>query len=148
MIDLRLDVSFVKDQIDPDITVRIDQEILLTGSQSQARLALQYRRVLAPGNHRLELQYHNMTKHSEHDLDMAVIIDRVTFQSLDYDFKIHSKYLPRYPDIWLQQQVALGQPPAHEIHSCYLGWNGTWFLDFQTPVYQWIHQRLDLGWLI
>lgn len=148
MIDLGLDISFVKDQIDPEITVRIDQEILLAGSQSEDCIALRYHRELAPGDHRLEIQYHNMTRHSEHDLDMAVIIDRVTFQSFDQDFKIYSKYLPEYPAIWLQQQTSLGQTPSGEIHSCYLGWNGIWFLDFQTPVYQWIHRRLNLGWLI
>jgi hypothetical protein len=89
-----------------------------------------------------------MQKSSESHQDMAVIIDRVSFQSVDHDFKIYSRYQPDYPEIWLQEQVSLGQPPAREIHSNYLGWNGKWFLDFQTPIYQWIHQRMGLGWLV
>jgi hypothetical protein len=107
-----------------------------------------YRGLLHAGNHRLEIVYHNMHKISENHPDMAVIVEKVTLQSVDHDFKIYSRYEPDYPCVWLQEQIDRGQPPPAQIHSNYMGWNGKWFFDFQTPIYQWIHQRLDLGWLI
>jgi hypothetical protein len=76
--------------------------------------------------------------------DMAVIINSVKFQNLEHDFKIFSKYVPTYPEDWR----ASGRDCTEVIHSNYLGWNGTWSLEFETPIYRWIHHRLDLGWLI
>jgi len=148
VIDICLDISFLTDQIYPEITIKIDHEILLSGPQFKDRDKIKLSRELLPGDHRLEIIYHNMHKPSKDHKDMAVLIERVTFQSVEHDFKIWSRYIPDYPDIWLQEQKTLGFFPAKEIHSNYLGWNGTWFLDFQTPIYQWIHRRLDLGWLI
>jgi hypothetical protein len=78
------------------------------------------------------------------DGDMAVIIDSIKFQNFNHDFKIFSQYFPDYPSDWR----ADGHDCPKAIHSNYLGWNGIWTLDFETPIYRWIHQRLDLGWLI
>jgi hypothetical protein len=78
------------------------------------------------------------------DGDMAVIIDSIKFQNFNHDFKIFSQYFPDYPSDWR----ADGHDCPKAIHSNYLGWNGIWVLDFETPIYRWIHQRLDLGWLI
>lgn len=78
------------------------------------------------------------------DGDMAVIIDSVRFQNLEHDFKIFSQYFPDYPQDWKDD----GHDSPRAIHSNYLGWNGIWVLDFETPIYRWIHQRLDLGWLV
>jgi len=148
LINLRLHLSFRKGSIDPDVTVLVDQDVLSSGPQNLDSVIIQYDRKLDPGNHRLEIRYHNMTKITELDPCMAVIVEKVSFQSVEHDFKVYSRYRPDYPSAWLQEQISQGRPPAEQIHSNYLGWNGVWCLDFQTPIYQWIHRRMDLGWLI
>lgn len=148
MVDLKLYISLLKDQIDPHITVRLDREILIDGPQCDKAVTIGYRGLLHPGNHRLEIVYHNMHKISKKHPDMAVIVEKVTLQSVDHDFKIYSRYEPDYPCVWLQEQIAQGQSPLAQIHSNYMGWNGKWFFNFKTPIYQWIHQRMDLGWQI
>ena len=65
--------------------------------------------------------------------------------SLDHDFTkgTHSfwveflnKDYTDYPD----------KNPVLQPHT-YLGWNGRWVLEFETPVFTWIHRLEDLGWL-
>lgn len=148
MIDLAMHIAFLRELVDPDITVDLDDHVLWSGPQRLDSITVRFSGILPPGHHRLRLRYHNMHKVNEQDQDMAVIIQRIDFQSLDHDFKVYSRYVPNYPDIWLQQQIASGRQPDREIHSNYLGWNGTWYLDFETPIYQWAHQRRNLGWLI
>ena len=33
------------------------------------------------------------------------------------------------------------------LQSNYLGWNGEWTLDFTTPIFTWIHETQNLGWI-
>jgi hypothetical protein len=147
-VDIELHLSFLKNEIDPDITVKLDQRELLSGKQSQDTLVIKLQEVLDPGPHRLSICYHNMTKLSVDSGEMAVIIDRVCFQNVDHDFKFQSRYVPEYPAHWVDQHTTQGKYLASELHSNYLGWNGVWFLDFHVPIYRWIHQQMDLGWLI
>jgi len=53
-----------------------------------------------------------------------------------------------YKESAFSQFNAGSSNPSPVIIANYLGWDGRWFLDFSTPIYRWIHQRLDLGWLI
>jgi len=148
LVQIKIEISFIRATVDPLITVCLDDEILLHGPQSEARQCLSIQRHLGLGDHRIEIKYHNMHKPRPQDPDMAVVIDSVRMQNLDHDFSIYSRYQPCYPEIWLQQQTAVGNTCAREIHSNYLGWNGTWFLDFQVPIYSWAHQKMGLGWLL
>jgi hypothetical protein len=35
-----------------------------------------------------------------------------------------------------------------ELSSCnYLGWNGEWVLPFEVPVFKWLHDIENLGWI-
>ena len=147
-VDIELHLSFLKNEIDPDITVKLDQRELLSGKQSQDTLVIKLQEVLDPGPHRLSICYHNMTKPSVDSGEMAVIIDRVCLQNVDHDFKIYSRYAPEYPTHWVDEHRSQGKYLASELHSNYLGWNGVWFLDFHVPIYRWIHQQMNLGWLI
>ena len=147
-IKVALDISFIKDLIDPEITVLLDDRILLQGPQILERQQISFCGMLDNGDHVLQIQYHNMCKASADDRDMAVVINSVFFQNIDHDFKIYSRYRPEYPDLWRTQQLNLGAPCAAEIHSNYLGWNGVWSLDFQVPIYRWCHQKMGLGWVL
>ena len=52
------------------------------------------------------------------------------------------------PTEWLQQQNEIGKEWTETILSDHMGWNGIYYIDFETPIYRWIHKKLNLGWLI
>ena len=77
------------------------------------------------------------------DLDpsTAVEIVSVSFFGIQHPkFAWAGIYYPDYPP-HLQ-----GQPKSLPAQT-YLSWNGVWRLEFDTPVFTWMHQTLDLGWI-
>ena len=143
LIYLELEFSIVHTM--PDICVRIDNTVVLSGPQKHdQKITIDHS--LNPGRHCLSVDFTNKNyKESSQDHDMAVIVKCVKFQHLDNDFAIYSCYRPEYPEPWLSQQST---KPNEVIHGNYLGWNGHWYLEFETPIYRWIHRRLNLGWLL
>jgi hypothetical protein len=80
------------------------------------------------------------------DSTMAVIIDQVEFFGIsDPKFMWAGVYTPKYPEPWYSQQTE--KPSATLCQQNYMGWNGTWRLDFSVPVFTWIHKTLNLGWI-
>lgn len=80
------------------------------------------------------------------DPDMAVIIDQIEFFGIsDPKFVWAGTYTPKYPEPWYSQQTE--KPPAQLPQQTYMGWNGTWRLDFTVPVFTWMHKTLNLGWI-
>ena len=80
------------------------------------------------------------------DPSTAVIIKKLSFFGIsDPKFIWQAQYRPVYPEPWVSQQI----PPPPEIvtNTNYLGWNGVWSLDFGVPVFSWIHQIQNLGWI-
>jgi hypothetical protein len=80
------------------------------------------------------------------DRDTAVVIDRVSFFGIQNPkFVWHGQYRPEYPEPWFSQQ----QPPPQSVltNVTYLGWNGVWYLEFTVPVFTWMHQVQDFGWI-
>lgn len=105
---------------------------------------------LPAGKYPITVQFCNKD-YDEHRLygkDMMVSIDRVCLEDINVDFSKYSRYQPSYPKTWYQEQEEIGRRPLPEIHANYLGWNGTWYLDIELPIFRWIHRTLDLGWLI
>ena len=83
------------------------------------------------------------------DLDKAVIIESISFFGItDPKFVWLGVYEPCYPEPWAANQrqngVVLKQ---HLTNHNYLGWNGKWALTFDLPVFTWIHQVQNLGWI-
>jgi hypothetical protein len=77
---------------------------------------------------------------------MAVIIDSVEFFGIsDPRFVWAGVYWPEYPEPWLSQQNP--SPQAALTNHNYLGWNGVWRLNFDVPVFTWIHKTLGMGWI-
>jgi hypothetical protein len=78
-------------------------------------------------------------------LDKAVIIESVGFFGIsDPKFAWAGEYRPEYPEPWASQQHEL--KPLLKSHT-YLGWNGKWTLTFSVPVFTWMHQTQNLGWI-
>lgn len=83
------------------------------------------------------------------DRDKAVVIKSIRFNNIGTDKMLwQGRYHPCYPEPWATQQKNAGQElPESLVAHTYLGWNGIWMLDFEIPVFTWIHQIEDLGWI-
>lgn len=80
------------------------------------------------------------------DPDTAVEIVSVGFFDIeDPKFAWQGVYRPDYPEPWFSEQDTA--PPAELPGQTYLGWNGTYSLTFAVPVFTWIHQVQNLGWI-
>lgn len=82
-------------------------------------------------------------------LDKAVAIERIGFFGItDPRFVWQGGYRPTYPEPWASQQRAAGVIlPEVLSNTDRLSWNGTWQLDFDLPVFTWIHRVQNLGWI-
>lgn len=70
------------------------------------------------------------------------------FDITDPKFAWTGVYTPIYPEPWATQQQ--NQGVVLKQHLCphtYLSWPGKWTLTFTVPVFTWIHQVQDLGWV-
>ena len=77
--------------------------------------------------------------------DTAVIIEQVKFNGISSPkFAWAGIYTPQYPLHYLKDNPT--SATALSPHT-YLGWNGTWTLEFTVPVFTWIHQIEGLGWI-
>jgi hypothetical protein len=80
------------------------------------------------------------------DSETAVeIVDIGFFGISDPKFAWAGIYRPDYPEPWYSQQTPR---PADSLPAqTYLGWNGTYRLEFSVPVFEWMHKTLNLGWI-
>ena len=80
-------------------------------------------------------------KKAQNDHNTAVIIKQISFFGIsDPKFIWAGMYYPDYPEHY---PTKISPLPGHG----YLGWNGVYQLKFSVPVFTWIHQTLDMGWL-
>jgi hypothetical protein len=80
------------------------------------------------------------------DIDTAVEIVSISFFGIeDPMFAWSGIYTPAYPALWYNQQDP--KPLAELLGQTYLGWNGVYRLQFTVPVFTWIHQVQNLGWI-
>mgnify|MGYP003345752081 CR=1 FL=1 len=78
---------------------------------------------------------------SDADHATAVIVQQISFFGItDPRFVWAGTYYPEYPPHYPDKQSPL-------LGHGYLGWNGTYLLEFSVPVFTWIHQQLSLGWV-
>jgi hypothetical protein len=79
----------------------------------------------------------------------AVIVESVSFFGIqDPRFAWDGVYKPVYPEPWATEQRAQGLVLESQLcpHT-YLGWPGKWTLTFSVPVFTWIHETQNLGWI-
>lgn len=123
----------------PDISVSVPGHVVHETLWKTKRIDLEFKSDAGW----LELEFANKPAD---DPDMAVIIDKIEFFGIsDPKFAWQGVYTPVYPEPWYSQQ--LQKPPKELSHHTYLGWNGTWRLDFTVPVFTWMHKTLNLGWI-
>ena len=89
------------------------------------------------GTTTLNIEHYNK---QDSDPTTALIIEQIQFNEItDPKFVWAGVYRPNYP-------IHLTGDHELKYHN-YLGWNGVWRLDFNVPIYTWIHKTLDLGWI-
>lgn len=85
----------------------------------------------------------------EHNLDKAVVISDVSFFGIsDPRFVWAGVYEPMYPELWATEQQSRGVVLRKQLtNQSYMGWNGKWALTFDVPVFTWMHNVQNLGWI-
>lgn len=127
----------------PEVFVSVPGYVVRETLWKPKRIELEYL-----GSHgELEVKFTNKNYNETVDgKDMAVIIDSVEFFGIsDPRFVWAGVYCPEYPEPWYSQQQ-IKPEPALTAHN-YLGWNGVWKLEFDVPVFTWMHQTLGMGWI-
>jgi hypothetical protein len=143
-LDLEVVVKPICWKTYPEITYGIDDIKINTISLSASQTRLRMSFPLDNGDHQFWITYNNKNYEEckmEDGLDMSVEIDSVSFEGITLDrFKWAGVYYPEYPE-WITD----GKPVIKQ--STYLGWNGRWVINFTTPIFTWIHQIENLGWI-
>ena len=123
----------------PEIVISVPDHKIQTILHDSTKFELEF---VGPSGW-LQIQLVNKASTDPHT---AVIIDQIEFFGIqDPKFIWHGQYRPEYPEPWFSQQ----QPPPPPIltNITHLGWNGVWQLDFDVPVFSWIHRVQNLGWV-
>jgi hypothetical protein len=99
------------------------------------------------GKHCVEIFFYNKSSEdSVHPVDKAVIIKSISVEGLSTTKISQGIYCPEFPEPWASQQVSQGINLFETYKSStYLGWNGRWRFEFESPIYQWIHKTENLG---
>jgi hypothetical protein len=104
---------------------------------------------LFAGKHCFIIDFFNKTNDDcipDLNLDKTITIKDVKIGSIQTDkFKWISEYTPRYPEPWYSEQLI--KPAPTQFGATVLGFNGEWKINFSSPVYTWIHQIENLGWI-
>lgn len=128
--------------VPPQIKYGVNGQVANTALEISEPMSLSFNLDLDTGPQVVTIEFYNKTNHTP---DMAVEIESVTFEGMTLDrFKWANKYYPDYPEPWASTQTDLA--PVVES-ATFLGWNGKWELHFNTPIFTWIHQTENLGWI-
>jgi hypothetical protein len=135
----------------PEIKITLANYVLFSGALKQDRV-FNFEQDLLPGEHMLSIEFYGKTDLDTdviNNRDTAVIVNSIVFNDIVSEkFVWQGQYRPEYPAAWFQQQVEMGKQPDTELqYHTYLGWNGIWSLRFSTPIFTWIHQVENLGWI-
>ena len=134
----------------PQISIGVDGEtntFLLEQSQQ-----FDFEFDSAQVEHNLVIEFLNKTNQDtivESGLDKAVNIEKISFFGIsDPKFIWSGVYVPIYPEPWASEQAKNGVVlKQHLTDQTYLAWNGKWTLTFNVPVFTWIHNIQNLGWI-
>lgn len=127
----------------PEVSIKLDQDSLFFGIL-QEPIEIQFNKLSLDKTHSLSVEFLNK-KDSDTKMDTkqdkAIIVKQINFFGITSPrFVWAGEYRPIYPSHMVDQ------PEILKYHD-YLGWNGVWTLNFTTPVFTWIHQTEDLGWI-
>jgi hypothetical protein len=145
-VKLSITLKPIWHQYPPRVRIGLDQNLTEIDVQDTTTINFE-----VESNHSITLTVELLNKHDsdtvpEQGLDKAVIIESVSFFGIaDPQFIWAGEYRPCYPEPWYSEQT-VKPAPLLKNHT-YLCWNGKWTLTFEVPVFTWIHQIQDLGWI-
>lgn len=122
------------------VTVGIDQNTTAINLDKTTTIHWEFE-----AKHRCHLTLEFWGKHDQE----AVIIDKISFFGIeDPKFAWAGIFEPYYPEPWATEQRSQGIELKSQLcpHT-YLGWPGKWTLTFTVPVFTWIHEIQNLGWI-
>lgn len=143
----RLELGIEFDYVDkfgtPQVAIMIDSDLLYSGNvQSTLNLDTE----LINGKHLLKI-IHSDKKINDFDEthDRHIVIKKIMFSGVDLDqieyckLTHKGKFYPEYNESYIQTCLEQGITlPEYISPNHYLGHNGTWELEFESPVYDWI----------
>lgn len=109
---------------------------------------LEYNDYLAVGQHQCIIEFVNKGLYdTQGDKDLAVSIVSVELNGFANEkIKWAGKYWPDYPAHYIEENEKNGKILESCLsYSTYLGWNGKWILEIESPIYTWLHKKLDFG---
>lgn len=140
---LTLEIGSVYQKEPPECSIMLDDQTIFCGHILKST-TIDHQTMLTQSVHCLKIVYNNK---SEHDRTQAIQIRSIDFNGVqDKKFIWLGQYQPTYPEPWAteQQQQSVALPPIL-TNTDYLGWAGTWTLEFTAPIFTWIHQVKNLG---
>jgi hypothetical protein len=122
----------------PEFNLKLDNELQDFGTINEER-TYNFDVTLDDGAHTISIELLNKADNDTIVVndkivnDLALIVKKVTIEGYDFDSFLYN---------------AVYKPTGREqSNSSYLSWNGTWELDFSTPIFTWLHQTQHLGWI-
>lgn len=110
---------------------------------------LRFDQMLTKSQHVLIIDYLNKTDADcipHLGLDKYITIGAITINGISLPrFNWLATYEPVFPEPWYSQQNP--RPNPVQTGETHLGWNGRWQLKFDAPVFTWIHQIENMGWV-
>lgn len=144
-LDLTFAIDPTWDTMPPAVKIRLDAECLWDDILSDTRTFV-FHKNLPQGTHSLEIELCNK---SDWDPCQALTIQNFALGQIQSErFLWQGVYTPRYPEPWASEQSQQGIKLKSRLRNTdHLGWNGVWQLEFTVPVFTWIHQIENLGWI-
>jgi hypothetical protein len=129
----------------PDVRISLDGDEIHSGTIKKSTVVC-IKGDLEPGQHVLTIEHRNKLPS---DPTTELIIDSISFNGIaSPKFVWQGVYTPIYPEPWATEQRNAGRVLAPTVTATtHLGWNGQWSLTFTAPIFTWIHQVEDLGWI-
>lgn len=146
-VRINLDLQCRYRDVIPEIKICVDYDVFACRRLDQLHDPVVIDTRLMPGSHSVSIDFDDHAAVAR-DPALVVTVRSLKFQYLPDEFNIYSFYRPDYPEHWIKENLAQGHVLAPVIHSNHIGWCGRWWVDFETPIYTWIHRKLDLGWLL
>jgi hypothetical protein len=147
--DISISLRPYKLQRWPYIKIGVDNMIIFQGILTSLQ-EIHFNDKLSPGEHALWLEYTGKTNADVGQTEQAVEITGISMQGISTDRMIWAGvFEPVYPEPWYTQQIRSGhQLPKSMTGLSYLGFNGVYTLTFTSPVFRWIHELENLGWIL
>lgn len=136
-LSMVLNAEYILDP--PNIGVYVDNDLLYSGILEKQTL-YNYDKNVNEGNHCIDVYFYD-----DHDQDKSVIVKSIKFFDIESELFIYNGiYTPIYAYDYISGDDKIDKTP--QTYG-YMGWKGKWHLDFSVPIFTWLHEVEQLGWI-